>query len=357
MSTMIERCLERGILPDPIVRAGIRRLLRARLRDEQANDPEASALRLAEWIRHCDDSTVAVATDAANQQHYEVPAAFFDLVLGKYNKYSCGLWTSSDDTLDDAEGAMLEQTCLRSGITDGMRVLDLGCGWGSLSLWVAEKFPNCKVTGVSNSHSQRDFILQTARDRNLSNIEIVTADVNELVQSKTWEQPFDRIVSVEMMEHTRNWRRLLESAHDWLRPDGRMFIHVFTHRSVGYEFAAKTDNDWMARHFFTGGQMPADSQLLHYQDHMQIESHWRVSGRHYQRTAEAWLRNLDANRDEVATILRKPYGERAARMTNLWRVFFMSCAELWGFDNGREWLVSHYLLRPRQPEQPPVDPN
>lgn len=347
MSTLVERCLERGLLPDSVVRVGIRRLLRHRLRKEQANDPEASSQRLAAWIEECDKSSIAVATDAANEQHYEVPAAFFQLALGKHYKYSCGLWRSPSETLDHAEAAMLEQTCQRAGIVDGMRVLDLGCGWGSLSLWIAEHFPNCKVVGVSNSSSQRDFILATAQSRNLSNVEIITTDVNELVASSEWQQEFDRIASIEMMEHTRNWRRLLESASRWLTPEGRMFIHVFTHRAVGYEFTAQSDQDWMAKHFFTGGQMPADAQMLHYQDHMQLESHWRVSGRHYQRTAEAWLRNLDANRDKAISIFRRPYGDRAARMVNLWRVFFLSCAELWGYDNGREWLVSHYLLRPR----------
>ena len=347
MSKVIERCLERGLLPDTIVRAGIRRLLRKRLRSEMAHDPEISARRLSEWIRQCDTSVIAVATDAANQQHYEVPAAFFQAVLGKYRKYSCGLWNAKAMTLDDAEAAMLAKTCERAGIEDGMRVLDLGCGWGSMSLWVAEHYPNCHVVGVSNSASQRESILANAKDRGLTNVEIVTADVNELELPEAKEQPFDRIVSIEMMEHTRNWRQLLERAAGWLHPDGRMFVHVFTHRSVGYEFVTRGDDDWMARHFFTGGQMPADSQLLHFQDHLQVESHWRVSGRHYQRTAEAWLRNLDKHRDEATASLRRVYGEGAAKMTNLWRVFFMSCAELWGFDNGREWLVSHYLMRPR----------
>lgn len=347
MTKVIERCLERGILPDVIVRAGIRRLLRKRLRSEMAHDPEASAHRLADWIRQCDDSSIAVSVDAANQQHYEVPAAFFDLVLGKYRKYSCGLFSKPTTTLDEAEAAMLEQTCKRAGIEDGMRVLDLGCGWGSMSLWVAEHYPNCQITGVSNSSSQREFILGQAKERGLTNVEIITADVNDLEIPETRERPFDRIVSIEMMEHTRNWRRLLERAAGWLHPDGRMFVHVFTHKTVGYEFVARNEDDWMSRHFFTGGQMPADSQLLHFQDHLQIESHWRVSGRHYQRTADAWLRNLDANRDEATVILRRPYGQLAAKMTNLWRVFFLSCSELWGFDNGREWLVSHYLMRPR----------
>lgn len=348
MSSVIDRCLERGILPDPFIRSGIRRLLKQRLRDEQAADPEASAHRLTEWLRKCDKSEIAVSVSAANEQHYEVPAKFFERVLGKYSKYSCGLWTQPTDTLDSAEARMLEKTCERAEIVDGMRILDLGCGWGSFSLWAAEHYPKSQIVGVSNSASQREHILQVAKSRGLENIEIITQDVNQLTLEVTKEMPFDRIVSIEMMEHTRNWRQLLKRAAYWLKPNGKMFIHIFTHRNVGYEFTSRSDSDWMARHFFTGGQMPADSQMLHYQEDFHVESHWRVNGQHYQKTSEAWLRNLDKNREEITAILRSPYGDDAKKMTNLWRVFFLSCAELWGFDKGREWLVSHYLLQPRR---------
>jgi cyclopropane-fatty-acyl-phospholipid synthase len=238
---------------------------------------------------------------------------------------------------------MLALTCQRAALQDGERVLDLGCGWGSLSLWIAEHFPSCHVVGVSNSASQREHVLARAQAAGLRNVEVVTADANR------FEAPgrFDRIVSVEMMEHTRNWRRLLERAAGWLAPGGTMFVHVFTHRLVGYEFATDGAMDWMARHFFTGGQMPADSQLLHFQDHLAVEAHWRVDGRHYARTAEAWLQNFDRHRAELAPVLRATYGDGAAAMGNRWRVFFMACAELWGYAGGREWLVSHYRLRRR----------
>lgn len=340
MTRRIDRWLERGTLPDWLVRAGIRRLLRRRLHQEGAHDPERAAERLQLWIACCDASPIAVETAAANDQHYEVPAAFYARVLGQHRKYSSGLWESGTTTLDQAEAAMLALTCERAEIQDGMRVLDLGCGWGSVSLWIARTFPRCRVVGVSNSASQRADILARAAAEGLANVEIVTADANTFTPPGT----FDRIVSVEMMEHTRNWRALLQRAAGWLVPGGKMFVHVFTHATVGYPFAVDGDDDWMAKHFFTGGQMPADAQLLHFQDHFAVQAHWRVDGRHYAKTAEAWLANFDRARAELTPVLRQAYGERADAMANLWRVFFMACAELWGFAGGREWLVSHYRL-------------
>ncbi len=343
MSPRLDRWLERGVLPDWLVRLGIRRLLRARLRDEHAHDPERAAARLQAWIAACDRSPIAIETGAANAQHYEVPAAFYARVLGRHRKYSSGLWSDGVHDLDGAEAAMLAVTCERADIHDGQRVLDLGCGWGSASLWIARHFPNCRVVGVSNSASQRADILARAAQEGLTNVEIVTADANAFAPSGT----FDRIVSIEMMEHTRNWRALLARAARWLVPGGAMFVHVFTHATVGYPFAVDGSDDWMGRHFFTGGQIPADAQMLHFQDHFAVEAHWRVSGVHYQRTAEAWLANFDRARRELAPVLREAYGDRAEAMANNWRVFFLACAELWGFAGGREWLVSHYRLRRR----------
>lgn len=343
MTSRVERWLERGLLPDWLVRIGIRRLLRDRLRSEHADDPERAAERLQHWIAVCDRSPIAIDTAAANAQHYEVPAAFFAAVLGRRRKYSACLWDAQTPDLDAAAEAMLRLSCERAEIEDGMRVLDLGCGWGSMTLWLAEHFPRCRIVGVSNAGNQRRDILARAAAQGLTNVEVLTADVNTFAAPGT----FDRIVSIEMMEHARNWRRLLERAASWLRPDGKMFVHVFTHRSVGYEFATDGDDDWMARHFFTGGQMPADAQLLHFQDHLAVEAHWRVSGTHYARTAEAWLANFDRHRDDLRPVLEQTYGPRAVAMANLWRTFFLACAELWNFDRGREWLVSHYRLRRR----------
>ncbi|MFN7587536.1 MAG: SAM-dependent methyltransferase [Planctomycetota bacterium] len=342
MSSRIDRWLERGTLPDWLVRMGIRRLLRQRLRDERAADPEQSAERLQRWLATCEQSPIAVDTAAANEQHYEVPAAFYEKVLGAHRKYSSGLWTNAT-TLDDAEAAMLRLSCERAELQDGMRVLDLGCGWGSMTLWIARQFPNCRVTGVSNSHSQRADILARAKAAGLHNVEIVTADANVFTPTGT----FDRLVSVEMMEHTRNWRALLARVRQWLAPGGKMFVHVFTHATVGYPFVQDGDGDWMARWFFTGGQMPADAQLLRCQEDLVVDAHWRVLGTHYERTAEAWLVNFDRHRDALRPVLQQAYGERAEAMGNLWRLFFMACAELWGFDRGRQWLVSHYRLRRR----------
>jgi cyclopropane-fatty-acyl-phospholipid synthase len=342
MTSRTERWLERGLLPDWLVRFGIRRLLRQRLRDEAAADPERSAARLAAWLASCDRSPIAVETAAANTQHYEVPAAFYARVLGQHRKYSSGLWTTAT-TLDQAEAAMLQLACERAEIQDGMRVLDLGCGWGSMSLWLAQHYPRCRVVGVSNSHSQRADILARAAAAGLHNVEIVTHDANTFAAPGT----FDRVVSVEMMEHTRNWRALLERVAGWLAPGGKLFVHVFTHATVGYPFAVDGHDDWMARHFFTGGQMPADAQLLHFQDHLAIEAHWRVNGRHYARTAEAWLANFDRARADLQPVLQQAYGDRAEAMANLWRVFFLACAELWGYAGGTQWFVSHYRLRRR----------
>ncbi|MBK8100815.1 MAG: class I SAM-dependent methyltransferase [Planctomycetes bacterium] len=341
-STLSERLLANGRLPDWLVRAGIRRRLRARLRRQHVDDPERVQGELMRWVRECERQPLAVATAAANAQHYEVPAGFFAAVLGKHRKYSCGLWTHPTATLDEADAAMLELTCRRGQLADGMTVLDLGCGWGALSLWIAERHPRCRVLGVSNSRTQRDDILARARARGLTNVDIVTADVNTFAT----DHRFDRVFSVEMMEHCRNWRELLRRIAGWLQPDGRLFVHVFTHRNAGYPFAVDGDGDWMARQFFTGGQMPADSQLLYWQDDLRIEDHWRVSGDHYRRTSEAWLHNLDRAREQVLPLL----GDDAAssrRQFHAWRTFFLACAELWGHAGGREWFVSHYLAARR----------
>ncbi len=341
--TIAERLLDRGLVPDVLLRLQIRRLLAQRLERHQAADPEQSQEQLMAHLRDTDAAPIALATAAANAQHYEVPAEFYAEVLGLHRKYSSGLWAPGVRTLDDAAAAMLTKTCERGRLADGMRVLDLGCGWGALSLWIAHHYPRCEVLGVSNSNTQRKDIEARAAQLSLRNVRIVTADVNTFDPG----QRFDRVFSVEMLEHVRNWRRLLARVRSWLENDGRLFVHVFTHARTGYAFETDGAADWMARHFFTGGQMPADSQMLYCQDHFAIDGHWRHAGTHYQRTAEGWLQNMDRARDRLLPLFAATWGKDGRAMWHRWRTFFIACAELWGFRDGREWLVSHYALRPR----------
>jgi len=335
--------LERGWLPDPLVRFGIRRLLSRRLLEERRSPGSDSA---AFWRDRLRSAPLALVPEVANEQHYEVPAAFFRLVLGPWMKYSCGWWGESVRTLAEAERAMLELTAHRAGIADGQRILDLGCGWGSFSLFAAERFPGCEILAVSNSQSQGETLRAEAARRGLRNVRHRVANVAELELAP--EPRFDRIVSVEMFEHFRNYEALLSKLARWLEPEGRLFVHVFCHHELTYPFEDRGDDDWMARHFFAGGLMPAADLLPRFDDDLTVEEDWAVSGDHYRRTAEAWLANLDARREDAMPILAATYGrEHALRWLERWRVFFMACAELFGTEGGREWRVHHYRLRPR----------
>jgi len=333
---------ERGLVPEPLVRAGIRRLLRGRLASEAARH-ETPEEALGRFVRSMSESEVAPLPHLANQQHYEVPAAFFEVVLGRHLKYSSCLWQASTASLDEAEAAMLALTAERAGISDGQRILDLGCGWGSLSLWMAERFPKARVTAVSNSASQGEFIRVRAAQRGLENVEVVTADMNRFVPGAR----FDRVVSVEMFEHMRNWPELLRRARGWLEPTGRLFVHVFAHRRFAYPFEVDGDGDWMARHFFTGGIMPSHDLLARVGGPFHIERTWVVPGTHYARTAEAWRDRLDRGWERAVAALATAMPRReAAVQAHRWRIFFLACAELFGFAGGQEWAVSHYRLRP-----------
>ena len=320
-------------MPDALVRAGIRRLLAERLGEIGAEDPAASSEQGERFARTFAESAVALVPELANAQHYEVPAEFFGLALGPHRKYSSCLWAEGVETLEQAEAESLRVTCEHAGLADGQRILELGCGWGSLSLWMAAHYPAARITVVSNSASQRRHIQLEARLRGLDNLEVITADMN-VFEAK---DRFDRIVSVEMFEHLRNWPEMFRRVASWLKPDGRFFMHVFVHRSTPYPFEARGPSDWMSRHFFSGGMMPSDDLALRFQDHLRLRERWRWEGTHYQRTAEAWLDNMDARREAVWPILERTYGAADARVWwHRWRIFFMSCGELFGYRNGRK---------------------
>jgi len=331
---------EKGKMPDAAIRAGIRKLLRDRVRIESKASGEDQMEELFKFIRMMEKSPVAVATDTANEQHYEVPSDLFQLFMGSHLKYSCGYWPVADTTLTESEDYMLELTCKRAGIEDGMDILDLGCGWGSLSLWMAERYPHSNIVSVSNSRTQKKFI----DARGFNNLEVITSDINDLQLARR----FDRVVSVEMFEHMRNWPELLKRINTWLKLNGKLFIHIFVHRELAYLFNEEGQVNWMAEHFFKEGMMPSENLLTLTNNDMVVDRMWRVNGRHYAKTLRAWLDRIDHNEENAIAVLERDLGPEGARLQfGRWRIFFMACEELFGFKGGEEWYVAHYLMRKR----------
>lgn len=340
----LDRLLEKNLLPDPLVRYGIRRLLKKRLIETDKGSAEGNRLELMNLISTLRRSPLAVNTREANEQHYEVPTGFYKYVLGPNLKYSCGYWEGGVKSFEESENKMLELTCKRAGIRNGEEILELGCGWGSLTLYMAANFPESRITAVSNSRTQKEFIDSEAYKRGLKNITIITSDMNDFET----EKKFDRIVSVEMFEHMRNYEILFNRIYGWLKPEGELFVHIFTHKLFAYLFEVKDETDWMSKYFFTGGIMPSDHLLFYFSGAFDIKNHWIVNGSNYEKTSNAWLKNMDDNKEEILKLFAGTYGEEnKIKWFAYWRIFFMACAELWGYNDGEEWFVSHYLFKRR----------
>ena len=350
MNTQAIDIAERGLVPTPVVRWGIRRLLRQRLREQQSAWATGREEGLEQWICDMRGAPVALVPEKANEQHYEVPPAFFQEVLGKHLKYSSAIFRPGVTDLDEAEADMLELTCQRADLDNGQEILELGCGWGSLSLWMAEHYPGSRILSVSNSAPQREYIMGQARERGLDNLRVVTTDMN-IFDARAVEgapEHFDRMVSGEMFEHMRNWEELLGRVSRWLGPEGKAFLHVFAHKEYAYPFNVKDSSDWMSELFFSGGMMPSDDLMERIDTPFDVEEHWVVPGTHYARTAAGWRERLDARTSRILPVFADTYGEKEAhRWIQRWRLFFLACEELFGYGNGTEWWVSHYRLAKR----------
>ncbi|MGK2933402.1 MAG: SAM-dependent methyltransferase [Solirubrobacterales bacterium] len=340
--SLLDRALGAGAIPDSTLRFASRRAAAARTRHEERGGVEGQEKRLKEIVARMSYGPIAEQVQIANEQHYEIPSEFFELFLGPRRKYSSAVWSKGQTSLEAAEEEMLGLTCSRAGLKNGMRILELGCGWGSLSLWMAEHYPDSQITSVSNSATQKVTIAREAERLGLDNLTVITADVNDF-EPDLGPGGFDRVVSVEMFEHMRNWKELMRRICTWLEPDGRLFVHIFTHRSLAYRFAGT----WASERFFTAGTMPSHDLMLHFQDDLELEDRWAMSGNHYAKTLAAWLERLDANQDEALRILETVYDKKAARRAlGTWRLFLISTEQIWLWNGGNDWMVSHYLFSP-----------
>ena len=340
---MINTLLENDWIPDFLIRHRIRKLNQQRLQSE-VNRLQSGAKN--ELIDELKTMPVAIETQAANDQHYEVPPDFFIKSLGKHLKYSCCYWPDGTNNLDEAEARMLELTCERADLSNGQTILELGCGWGAISLWMAEHYPQAKILSVSNSTDQRKYIQDRASERGIKNLEVQTCDMNQFDIDRT----FDRVVSVEMFEHMKNYEKLMDRISHWLKPDGRLFVHIFSHKKYAYHFETEGESNWLGKHFFTGGIMPSDDLLGYFNRDLKIDQQWQVNGLHYHKTAEAWLENMHIHEREIRKIFGDTYGaDQATKWWVYWRIFFMACSELWLTNRGEDWIVSHYLFRKTNP--------
>lgn len=342
--------LATDLVPEPIIRAGIRNMLAHKIRTESKPSAELQQKAISDFVTELKSCPIAIHTDSANRQHYEVPAQFFALVLGPRLKYSSALWHENTTDLAEAEVNMLDLYCQRADLSDGQTILDLGCGWGSLSLFLAEKFKKATIVAISNSTTQKEYIDSQSKLRGLNNLTVITANVADF----DTELKFDRILSIEMFEHLKNYSDMLAKVSRWLNPDGKLFIHIFTHKRFAYHYEDKDGTDWLTRHFFEGGTMPSEDLFSYFQEDLRIVQQWSLPGTHYQKTAEAWLKQMKDKRNEVIKIMKLTYGEKdAVKWWSFWKLFFLSCAELWGYKNGTEWTVSHYLFERNKssPEQ------
>ncbi|XP_031102294.1 (S)-coclaurine N-methyltransferase-like [Ipomoea triloba] len=334
--------LERNLLPDAVIRRLTRLLLASRLRSSYKSSADLQLSDLLHFVHSLKEMPIAIMTEKPKSQHYELPTSFFKLVLGKQFKYSCCFFPDQYSTLEDAEKAMLELYCERSQIKDGHTVLDVGCGWGSLSLYIAEKYSNCKVTGICNSVTQKAHIEEQCRELQLENVDIIVADISTF----DMEASYDRIFSIEMFEHMKNYGDLLKKISKWMKPDSFLFVHYFCHKTFAYHFEDINDDDWITRYFFSGGTMPSANLLLYFQDDVSVIDHWLVNGKHYARTSEEWLKRMDENMKSVKPIMESTYGKDSAlKWTVYWRTFFIAVAELFGYNNGEEWMVAHFLFK------------
>lgn len=338
------KAMEKGQIPDSAIRYGIRKLCKKRLGELEIQSLTKKQDAAETYRRSLINSPLAIHTKDANEQHYELPSDFFKYVLGKNLKYSSAFYENANTTLNEAEDAALSISCQRAGITDGMRILELGCGWGSLTLFMATKFPKSQIIAISNSATQKTHIDSEANKRGLKNIQILTRDISQLESLALEFESFDRVMSIEMFEHFKNYQVLLSKISDVLTTDGKLFVHIFTHKEYSYPFEVDGEDNWMGKYFFTGGQMPSHNLLYSFQKHLYLEESWAWDGIHYQKTSEDWLKNMDANTAVIMEMFKKTYGEESIQWFNRWRVFFMSCAELFGFEKGTQWGVSHYLF-------------